>query len=199
MKVYGIRNVNGDIKEVVGQIIKRIRVYEEIAEKVTTHFQCHRCDNCCKMPVNINDDDLERLLEKLGDSVMAVIDSTDCGCMEIKAPCFFHDDEKGCRIYDIKPGVCRRYPFSSEYMMCGVCLCPMGIDIADAFDDYFCRPLTSKSLPPPVETFQAFIDNVHDGKILPEKDPENLMARYIIPLPMIIEFERHLSEKKGEQ
>ncbi|MDD5615031.1 MAG: YkgJ family cysteine cluster protein, partial [Candidatus Methanoperedens sp.] len=52
-----------------------------------------------------------------------------------KTPCNFLEGQK-CRIYDVRPSVCRIYPFSEKNIgFITLVLCPLGDEIVDEFNN----------------------------------------------------------------
>ena len=74
--------------------------------------------NCCKVIVPaLNDDDvarISRLLGKSEDNFRTVyLENVDDEWMINRKPCPFLT-ENGCAIYDNRPELCRRYPFTDQ-------------------------------------------------------------------------------------
>jgi len=76
-------------------------------------FQCLKCGFCCQLDVVLDKEDKSRLRaagyyqfsrKRQGEDIMKKRGSY----------CMFY--KNGCRVYDIKPGVCERFPFKNDTM-----------------------------------------------------------------------------------
>lgn len=86
-------------------------------------FKCKRCGRCCKgaMAVMIRPDECRKAAKSLGVSFKNFIKlyternrRSEEGFLlkgtSERKPCPFYDETIGCRIYDVRPTVCRLYP-----------------------------------------------------------------------------------------
>lgn len=81
-------------------------------------FKCERCADCCKyLTVKLSKKDISAIKEEGYDGFMefdehiksSVLKRDDKGCVFL--------DKKTCRIYSIRPEVCRLYPFVGSDMV----------------------------------------------------------------------------------
>jgi Fe-S-cluster containining protein len=86
-------------------------------------FECTRCGACCTRPgpVYLPAPDLRRLAAflELAPGVfrrryeVRQLDGMDAVDPD-EGPCPFHDDERGCTVYEARPTQCRTFPFWPE-------------------------------------------------------------------------------------
>lgn len=107
--------------------------YRRAADKVLEHFSCHRCGLCCEAPVGVTEKEVKKVAK-----FTKMRPSEFCkeyrGVLYFKHPCpFFGEDEEGnkaCRIYPVRPEVCRLYPFdASRTILQAIDRCPMSMEI----------------------------------------------------------------------
>jgi Fe-S-cluster containining protein len=90
--------------------------FDIIVKEVTEKIDCTTCGNCCKvLKPSLNKEDMERIAKHLRTTVDAFIGNyvtkNSEGEYEFKhAPCRFLQDDNMCRIYEIRPDECRKYP-----------------------------------------------------------------------------------------
>lgn len=98
-----------------------------------SNFSCNKCGNCCKWNgiVHIFKNDFEKIQEKYNFNYDELsIEKYFCFMIErfifknytlniprlilknIKGRCIFYDENKSCKIHDIKPMMCRTAPFN---------------------------------------------------------------------------------------
>jgi Fe-S-cluster containining protein len=92
--------------------------------KAQGEFVCEHCGNCCTQcrPITVSPEDLKRLANFFGKTEKITfrrhckINPDDPGMIILKrdSPCKFYDPEKGCKIYEARPTVCRQHPFLSS-------------------------------------------------------------------------------------
>ena len=92
-----------------------LRIHNEIFSA----YECCECGNCCKLyDIKINENDIGLISEYLGLSENDFIDkylTTDDEGYKIKdKPCCFLDADGKCRIYEIRPSVCRDFPYTNK-------------------------------------------------------------------------------------
>lgn len=82
------------------------------------HFECQQCGQCCRIHtvgVRITQSDAERLAQKEGLSLdeflKTVLKAGDTYL--ITQPCRYQDGNR-CAVHDVKPAVCRKYPFNKH-------------------------------------------------------------------------------------
>jgi Fe-S-cluster containining protein len=97
---------------------------------VAVHNPCQRCGRCCRLIVQLKDEDIERIEKETGidrKELMTVVDSVEGQGSKILlrlkggvdgrhpgAHCVFlrwnEDGTTYCSIYQIRPSICRDYP-----------------------------------------------------------------------------------------
>jgi Fe-S-cluster containining protein len=98
--------------------------YDYVRIQVQLDFQCKRCGICCQVadPIDIYPKDIRRLASHFNISAEEVIEEytiphpnePDLLAFKVSSPCrFFDKAEKGCKIYQARPMVCRCSPFLS--------------------------------------------------------------------------------------
>jgi Fe-S-cluster containining protein len=98
--------------------------YDYLRIQIQMDFQCQRCGHCCQVadPIDIYPKDIRRLASSFKISVDEVIEEytiphpsePDLRAFKESAPCRFYDKaQKGCKIYQARPMVCRCSPFLS--------------------------------------------------------------------------------------
>ncbi len=82
---------------------------------------CTRCANCCKtMNVRFDDEDIERIAGHLNmpadEFIETYLLADDDGCLfeARQKPCPFLAEDNRCKIYDVRPAVCREYPHTDK-------------------------------------------------------------------------------------
>lgn len=110
--------------------MKLIAQIEPMLLECLSFFECKKCGECCRdCPVQVTEEELMALLKRDGEKVFDMLDENVVAGNALKAPCGYLKDN-ACGIYDIKPLVCRVYPFTLKYPhFLAICLCPMGIEI----------------------------------------------------------------------
>ncbi len=82
-------------------------------------FRCEKCGECCKPLVKLSKSDVERILTAGYDEIY-FIDKTILNekiIRQINGKCVFLKQGKektSCEIYDIRPDICREYPFFGD-------------------------------------------------------------------------------------
>jgi len=101
-----------------------LQPYDYLRIQVQLDFQCQRCGICCQVadPIDIYPKDIRRLASYFGMTVeeakreYTIPHPTETDIMAFKQsiPCRFYDElQRGCRIYKVRPMVCRCSPFLS--------------------------------------------------------------------------------------
>lgn len=97
------------------------RIALELHQEAFSIVDCTRCANCCKtMPVIVNDEDIARITEHLGmapeEFVAAYLDKDEKeNRYRIRTvPCPFLGEDNKCKIYDVRPGACKGYPYTEK-------------------------------------------------------------------------------------
>ena len=98
----------------------------ELHQQAFQIVDCTRCANCCKRcTIVFNEEDINRIATALDMSVGALIEKylepkTAYGHVEEgfyvarQKPCPFLGEDNLCQIYDIRPDVCRGYPYTDQ-------------------------------------------------------------------------------------
>jgi Fe-S-cluster containining protein len=78
-------------------------------------FSCQRCGRCCFAPgagLYLEKDDFEKIAGIVGKKRLISLCHYDktLPAWILRQPCPFYDREKGCKIYQIRPQTCRKYP-----------------------------------------------------------------------------------------
>lgn len=109
---------------------------EPFLVEILSYFRCDRCGECCRIaPAVVDDDELVAIAGKTGNEAFDALDG-DILWNAFKTPCHFLS-EQGCRIYDIKPLVCRLHPFSLKNMgFVTLILCPLGKEIQKELENF---------------------------------------------------------------
>jgi Fe-S-cluster containining protein len=93
----------------------------QLHEQAFQIVDCTRCANCCKtMNIKFNDEDALRIARHLDMDVDEFVktflepDEED-GPYKVRGkPCPFLGDDDRCKIYDVRPTVCREYPHTDK-------------------------------------------------------------------------------------
>jgi len=99
-------------------------------------YKCKRCPDafcCTEIPVEVLPDEIITIADYLGESIsqfMRLRTIKAGGKIYLKFPCPFFGSE-GCRIYEVRPKVCRRYPFAPWPGVLHTNVCPLSIEIAE--------------------------------------------------------------------
>jgi len=117
-----------------------LRLHNEIFSK----YDCCKCGNCCKLyDILADKNDIETISKYLGLSENDFIEkylTADNGDYKIKdKPCCFLEADGKCRIYEIRPSVCRNFPHTDKpyilYNLYGLLSfseeCPVGFEIIE--------------------------------------------------------------------
>ena len=125
------------------EILKaRIQEWYNLAIELHQYYKCHRCADpmCCKIPVQITDDEVRNLSIAMFKTepmfIREYVDITKMG-KYLKNPCPFLTKGKksGCDIHYARPFMCRMYPFSSmPGVLLNIDVCPLAADIATDLD-----------------------------------------------------------------
>lgn len=98
--------------------------YDYVRIQAQLDFQCKRCGICCQTadPIDIYPKDIRRLASHFHISLDEAIKEytiphqkePDLRAFKVTAPCQFYDEtQRGCKIYQARPMVCRCSPFLS--------------------------------------------------------------------------------------
>ena len=89
---------------------------------IRDEFDCRKCASCCKLyKIRVENDDIFAIAQYLGQTKDEIIDryllldneETGVYIMEAK-PCGFLNSDGKCRIYSVRPLVCRDFPHSRK-------------------------------------------------------------------------------------
>lgn len=98
-------------------------VYQAISaihEEVFAETDCLTCANCCKTsPPIVTRKDAKRIAKSLGIPPKTfirhyLIEDYDGSLMMNGVPCTFLQGDNTCKIYEVRPEACRRYPHTDE-------------------------------------------------------------------------------------
>lgn len=101
-----------------------------LIKELLSYYKCSRCGKCCEF-TEIYITELEYNTLKRRDSrINKKINYREIGYY-LSNPCAYLSDDKRCKVNNIKPSVCKNYPFTFTYgtFMCLI-LCPLGEQIA---------------------------------------------------------------------
>jgi Fe-S-cluster containining protein len=74
-------------------------------------FKCMMCGNCCRLRfIHLTKDDIARIQSK-GHSDFHDNVGGECMLKRIRGRCMFVGKDDSCSIYEIRPEVCRKFPF----------------------------------------------------------------------------------------
>lgn len=108
------------------------RVWTELHE----YYKCKRCPDafcCTKIPVEPLPDEIHSIADYLGESLsnfLRLYTVKAGGRTWLKFPCPFYSDG-GCRIYEVRPVVCGRYPFAPSPGVMHTNICPVAKKIEE--------------------------------------------------------------------
>ncbi len=121
-------NLEIDRKNIEKDELTIFKILDKFSDK------CIRCGNCCKTNFVQLSDEEELLYAKIkGDKFFDFLDE-DHIFPHFKAPCGFLKNDNCCEINDIKPKVCKLYPFNFGLInssLLQLVLCPFGKAISD--------------------------------------------------------------------
>ncbi len=98
--------------------------YDYVRIQAQLDFRCRRCGICCQVadPIDIYPKDIRRLASYFNISLQEAVKEytihhptePDLLAFKASAPCRFYDEmQRGCKIYQARPMVCRCSPFLS--------------------------------------------------------------------------------------
>jgi uncharacterized protein len=103
------------------------KLAKQLHQEAFQIVDCTRCANCCKtMDVALTDKDITRIAGHLGmtteDFIAKYLEpgeeqgyDEEKGCLWIRQkPCPFLGEDNRCTIYDLRPAVCRDYPYTDK-------------------------------------------------------------------------------------
>ncbi len=99
------------------QFIKQL---PELHEEAFQHIDCLDCANCCKNhSPTFKTTDIKRISKYLkmkeSDFIERYLKMDDDNDMVLtKSPCTFLNSDNTCKIYDVRPSDCARYPYTDE-------------------------------------------------------------------------------------
>lgn len=129
--------------DVDGMVLMRLdielKIHEEIEPtlvEILSYFRCERCDKCCsEAPATVSDEELIAIAKKTGNEAFDALDEN-LLVNAFKTPCRFLSKKK-CRIYDLRPRVCRIYPLSlKNFGFVTLVLCPLGKEIQKELENF---------------------------------------------------------------
>jgi uncharacterized protein len=91
-----------------------------IHNEVIAKTDCLACANCCRTtPALVTKADVSRISKSLMMSTKEfsksyLIEDINGDMMFKSVPCVFLSEDNSCRIYDVRPEACRRYPHTDE-------------------------------------------------------------------------------------
>jgi Fe-S-cluster containining protein len=102
---------------------ERNRVLErlpELHEEAFARIDCMSCANCCKnYSPRFKTPDIRRIARHLGmkesDLITTYLRLDEDGDYVVRStPCPFLDPDNSCRIYEVRPSDCQRFPYTDE-------------------------------------------------------------------------------------
>ena len=123
----------------------------ETHKQTFTEIDCLQCANCCKtIPPIIVKTDIKRIAGILGLSKKQfirkyILEDVDGEMTFNGVPCKFLESDNSCRIYDIRPEACRRYPHTDEkefqkrvsFNIENTIICPAAFNIVGKINKHF--------------------------------------------------------------
>lgn len=92
----------------------------QLHEEAFKHIDCLQCANCCKtISPRFKTPDLSRIAKFLGMKQGAMIErylrlDEDGDYVTRQSPCPFLGADNRCTIYEVRPGDCRKYPYTDQ-------------------------------------------------------------------------------------
>lgn len=175
-----------------------LKIQEEIEPMLAgllSYFRCDGCGECCRnAPAVMTDDELVAIARRTGNEAFDALDG-DILVNAFRSPCHFLTD-RGCRIYDIKPRVCRLYPLSLKNIgFITLYLCPMGKKIQTELENFIkskgvknVRYDHDKTMQDVEDTFNEMRESVGFRKDEPSHVQIGLRYGYI---PLFLKYLRH--------
>ncbi len=76
------------------------------------NFKCNQCGECCKIVVKVSKEEINKIKNKGYKDFLEIdpIKGKDYVLKRVNGICVFLTDNK-CEIYNIRPKICRLYPF----------------------------------------------------------------------------------------
>jgi Fe-S-cluster containining protein len=99
---------------------KLIKQLPELHEEAFSKINCLDCANCCKNhSPTFKTTDIKRISKFLGMKESDLIETylkldEDNDFVVKQSPCAFLETDNTCRIYDVRPSDCARYPYTDE-------------------------------------------------------------------------------------
>jgi len=139
-EVFSTQFSSDDIHNMMITNLRILKKKEDIAIQdildILNYFTCKRCGNCCReCNVSLSDEDISNFVKISSNSFYDML-SDNPYINEIKPPCLYYIKNR-CEVNNIKPQVCKIYPFSLQTMgFLTVCSCPMGNDVIKEYTTY---------------------------------------------------------------
>jgi len=189
-----------DIDEIESQIaLKKIDRVMALAKEVLKFYECERCGKCCRIPIHLRDEEVERFLAIEGEAFLNKLNPDEV-LNYLRIPCPYLADGI-CTIYDesYRPEV---YPFTASSLIPSMALCPLGEKIADDFIPLVERlrgHKISRNPSPEEQEVSQLLEDLHAFGNL--RDPINLME--VKPDYRLVikegELEKFLKYLRGKQ
>lgn len=99
---------------------KLIRELPELHESAFDQIDCLDCANCCKNhSPTFKATDIKRISKYLGIKEAELLNAylkldEDNDFVLQKSPCAFLNEDNSCKIYEVRPSDCARYPYTDE-------------------------------------------------------------------------------------
>lgn len=132
-------------KELQAEIKKDRQVWEGLTQQVLKVVKCAECGWCCKLnKAQVSELEIARIRKYLGVSLGVRVDFGEFmnkyverqpGGLYFHAPCSFLDDNNRCKVYPVRPYVCRRFPIDFYVLTIGEC--HIGNYLADLNEEWF--------------------------------------------------------------
>lgn len=179
--------------------------WKELSREILYYFKCRACGKCCKIPVMISKEEIEKICEKLKMDTFEFSRRYLGNEFYLKEPCPFLENRKGgkafCRIYEVRPEVCRLFPFSSmNNNLQAVDECLLAKEISEAIIE-FEKKISMTKMTKEEEDLLCFKQDMINKTIslqLPENKngkEENLCRVMALSMPLLEGFAKDLKDK----
>ena len=137
------------MKLINGLWISNIPAFEPLVREFMAKLKCQKCGRCCTLALDgtiVTHDDIRHMAPCMDMSNTAferqythTVDKPRGKMKALNQPCPFHDEAKGCLLYNFRPKVCRIFPVMTvQYMSYGRIgvhvLCPTAHDQLEAYE-----------------------------------------------------------------
>lgn len=128
--------INNMYNMMMRKLLEKERYVISYVLKILPYYKCSSCGKCCiECHPQITEDEIVTITKQYGNDVFNYLTDNPF-CNELISPCHYLINNK-CIINNIKPEVCKIYPFSlSKLGLLTICSCPMGDKIMSDITDY---------------------------------------------------------------